>query len=579
MLAVAGAAVTIAVLPTPSHAADIRVPTSQPTIAAALNRASPGDRVLVAPGTYNEHGLSLPEGVALVGTGSEPADVVINGQGAGRIMACENYARYSEIRNLTFLAGRADGTTLLEASGGALLVSNAAVNVIDCEFRGNSATRNGGAVWVFEASPTFSDCLFVNNVADGGGGGMDCTFYASPSLQACRFEDNRADWGAGLSCRDFSSPVVVSTIFADNVTTGSRGYGGGAFSDLDAQPMFFACTFTGNEARYGGALANFADSGASLVRCTIVGNVGSWRGAGIYTSNAVTSVASSIVAFHEGSGIHSGGTYGPQVHLSNLFGNSGGDWIGGAAPSSPGDDNRSVDPVFCTNAPAGAFSFNLQATSPCHPDSNGGVTVGAWPVGCGEPLPSTLVLNAGWNGSLARLEWALPTGLGIVPQFRLTGARVATPDLTWDVAFSRDEDGQYSADDPTASLQGDGPYLFRLYAAFTGSEWSLMAQAVLELEPTSDVPGLSGVLAAPNPFNPATTISFDLERAQRVRITVYDLDGRQVARLADDTFPAGTGRVTWGGTADDGRSLASGTYLVLVDSPGRQVTTKVTLLK
>ena len=94
MLAAAGATVTIAVAPSPSQAADIRVPTSQPTIAAALARAAPGDRVLVAPGTYSERGLSLPEGVALVGTGGEP---VLHRLDRESKPGCRVYARVDEI--------------------------------------------------------------------------------------------------------------------------------------------------------------------------------------------------------------------------------------------------------------------------------------------------------------------------------------------------------------------------------------------------------------------------------------------------------------------------------------------------
>lgn len=560
-----------------AQAADLNVPRDHSTIAAALSRAVAGDRVLVAPGTYREHGLVMPEGITLAGTGGTPGDVVIDGQNAGRILSCENFARISEVRNLTFTGGRADGATSYESSGGAVLVNHAGMNFKDCVFRGNTATRSGGAVWIFEASPTISGCVFAENVASAGGGGVACTLNTSPSLQNCRFENNQADWGAGLSCRDYSSPSVLYTIFVGNVTSGPRGYGGGAFCDLDSAPTFVACTFTNNEALYGGALANFADTGASLMRCTVVANRGLSRGAGLYCTNATPQITASIVAFQDGPGVYSGGTYGPQMFQSNLFGNTGGNWVGAAAPSQLGSTNFSRDPLFCTNAEPGTVSFNLQDTSPCHPDSNGGITLGAWPVGCGAPLPSTLTLNVDWSGSLARLTWHLPNGLGVVPQFRLTGARAATPELTWNIPFTDQGDGQYAADDPAATLEGEGPFTFSLYAAFDGGEWTLMAQATLDVE--RDLPGLSQVVAAPNPFNPATVVSFRLGRAQQVRISVYDLDGRIVARLADREFPAGTSSVPWNGRATDGQPLASGTYLILVDSPGRQITSKVTLLK
>lgn len=561
----------------PAWATDQNVPSKFTTIRAALAAARAGDRVLVAPGTYREHGLAMPEGVVLAGTGADPAAVVIDGQGAGRILSCENFARSAEIRNLTFTGGHASGATVAESSGGALLCNHAAVSINDCVFRANTAASNGGAIWVFEASPALSNCVFEANVAGAGGGGVDCTLYASPSLQNCRFTGNLADWGAGLSCRDYSSPVVMTTLFAGNTTAGAHGYGGGAFSDLDSKPMFVGCTFSDNEARYGGAAANFADSGANFVRCTIVANRGLWRGAGLYTSSATPAISASIIAFHEGTGLFSGGLYGPEVLRSDLFGNTGGNWAGGAAPAGIGPNNVSRDPLFCVSAGPGVFTYNLQETSPCQPDSNNGLTVGAWPVGCGTPLPSALTLDTEWLDSRPRLIWRLPDGLGVVPTFRLTGARVAEPTITWEIPFTADGTGGYAADDPASTLHGEGPYQFSLYATFGGASWTLMAQTTFEF--SQDVPGLSQVFAAPNPFNPSTTVSFRLGRAEHVRVCVYDLNGRLVARLADRQFPAGINGVAWAGTADDGHDLASGTYLILVDSPGRRVGSKVTLLK
>lgn len=560
-----------------ARGADLRVPASHATIRAALAAAAAGDRVLVSPGTYAESGLVLRDGVALVGAGTTPDAVVIDGQGAGRILSCENTTRTAEIRNLTFTRGQAAGATMRDGSGGAILCNHAMLTIADCNFRGNTAVENGGAIWIFEASPTITGCLFAGNTAGGGGGGVDCTLNASPSLQNCRFENNRADWGAGLSCRDLSSPVVLSTIFVANETVGTRGYGGGAFADLDSKPAFLSCTFTANTARYGGAVANFAGADGTLVRCTLVGNHASWRGAGIYTSNASTTVGASIIAFHDGPGLFSGGTYGPQLNQCDLYGNTGGNWTGAAAPASIGATNLARDPLFCVSADPSVLTFALQDASPCHPDSNGGLTLGAWPAGCGAPLPSTLALAANWSGNQARLAWSLPDGLGVTPSFRLTGARAATPELSWEVPFSDQGGGQFVADDAAATQAGEGPFIWSLYALFAGGEWTLMAQVTMDLP--RDVPGVTHVVAAPNPFNPATTIRFELGASQRVRVTVYDLEGHPVARLADRVFPAGEGAVTWDGRAGDGRSLASGTYLVMVDSPGRVVATKVTLIK
>lgn len=60
----------------------------------------------------------------------------------------------------------------------------------------------------------------------------------------------------------------------------------------------------------------------------------------------------------------------------------------------------------------------------------------------------------------------------------------------------------------------------------------------------------------PNPFNPSTEIRFALPEAAHVRLSIYDVTGREVARLVDQSMPSGHHRVTW-----DAGHLASGIYL------------------
>ncbi len=83
----------------------------------------------------------------------------------------------------------------------------------------------------------------------------------------------------------------------------------------------------------------------------------------------------------------------------------------------------------------------------------------------------------------------------------------------------------------------------------------------------------------PNPFNPQTYISFSVESSRQVRVAVYDLSGRRIASLAEGEFPAGTHTIAWDGTDSSGRSVASGTYLMKMETPGYVKSEKVMLVR
>ena len=64
----------------------------------------------------------------------------------------------------------------------------------------------------------------------------------------------------------------------------------------------------------------------------------------------------------------------------------------------------------------------------------------------------------------------------------------------------------------------------------------------------------------PNPFNSSTALRFDLAAPEAVELSVYSLQGQQVAQLARGFRPAGRYELAWDGTDDRGRPLASGVY-------------------
>lgn len=64
----------------------------------------------------------------------------------------------------------------------------------------------------------------------------------------------------------------------------------------------------------------------------------------------------------------------------------------------------------------------------------------------------------------------------------------------------------------------------------------------------------------PNPFNPTTTIAFDLPNASRITLVIYDVLGRKVKTLLDARAAAGHYTVQWNGNNDAGQPVASGVY-------------------
>lgn len=67
---------------------------------------------------------------------------------------------------------------------------------------------------------------------------------------------------------------------------------------------------------------------------------------------------------------------------------------------------------------------------------------------------------------------------------------------------------------------------------------------------------------APSPFNPQTTINFELDRSGAASLEVFDLAGRRLRTLAAGRLAAGTHQRTWDGRDDHGRAVASGIYLI-----------------
>ncbi len=91
-----------------------------------------------------------------------------------------------------------------------------------------------------------------------------------------------------------------------------------------------------------------------------------------------------------------------------------------------------------------------------------------------------------------------------------------------------------------------------------------------------DIPGARTALMQnfPNPFNPSTTIVFFTARSGHVTLSVYDVAGREVARLADEEMEAGDHTVEW-----RPEGLSSGLYFYLLDTADARIARKAVLIR
>ncbi len=89
--------------------------------------------------------------------------------------------------------------------------------------------------------------------------------------------------------------------------------------------------------------------------------------------------------------------------------------------------------------------------------------------------------------------------------------------------------------------------------------------------------GITGT--APNPFNPKTTISYYVPKDGHVELAVFDISGRMINRLVDETVGAGDHSVVWMGTDTRGSRVASGVYFFRMRSGGVVDTRRVVLIK
>ncbi len=258
-----------------------------------------------------------------------------------------------------------------------------------------------------------------------------------------------------------------------------------------------------------------------------------------------------------------------------------------------GDGVLEIVAVSVTNArQAEIHVLNLQGQNlPGWPRAVAGASESSPIVGdlTGEGTPAVLFGIGGADDSTPNLLYALRANGGAVPGFPLQ------------------LDGPIRPAPTLADLDGDGKveivyggWDLRLHVWDLPAVWSparmpwptfkgnVQRTGVHARPALTDVPAEASSPAAPslsqnhpNPFNPRTRIAFNVPAGApgRVRLSIYDLKGRLVARLVDGPLAPGTHGVEWSGLDGAGRPAASGVYLYRLETPGGRCERRMVLVR
>jgi hypothetical protein len=183
------------------------------------------------------------------------------------------------------------------------------------------------------------------------------------------------------------------------------------------------------------------------------------------------------------------------------------------------------------------------------------------------PLPVPGVLDARvLVGDLS--SWQVPRSAQVTDYAMLVQGPEVT--LGWDVPALQDGDWELLFGDQALALSGQGSLALE----------ELVTPARLTLRQVSTTPQAYNLHNNyPNPFNPSTTISYDLRQDGPVSLLVYDITGQRIRELVASTQPAGSYTTAWDGLDQTGALVASGIYVVELRAGDYRAVRKMLLMK
>lgn len=268
------------------------------TIAAAAGKASDGDTIQIAPGTYDEHDITIDKELTVTGASAETT--IVDGGQNGRVFSLLDHIT---LRHLTVQNGLSpDDSNLFVRSGGGVRVgAGAQVLIQHVIVRDNTSSGGGGGIFNTGFLTLDQSEVVANTANSGSGGGI--YHYSVPggaiTITHSLIADNvnTGQFGGGIST---GRPLTIrDTIIRNNEAVSSGGglYANNPQSFLELERV----TILGNRASSASGMLVTVGSQATLDNVTVSGNIASNNFAGIQASGSgsVITVTNSTIAYNQ----------------------------------------------------------------------------------------------------------------------------------------------------------------------------------------------------------------------------------------------------------------------------------------
>ncbi len=565
-----------------ASAKTIHVPGDSATIQAGINGANGGDTVLVADGVYkgegnrdidfggrkivlmSENGYDFTH-IDCEGSEQEPhrgfifhtaedSSTVVDGfwirngyaiSGGGMLI----YNSMPIIKNCRITDSQAISTSVFDG-GGAIYVTTD-IHIDSCIFENNYSNQLGGAIISEgQGNPTVKNCIFRNNSARSAGGAYYCgsrLMGSSDSLMNCIFVDNYADNRAGaiylaLGC----SAYTYNCRFVRN---SAKWYGGAIHSRIN-DSRIIGCVFDSNWTNSGGAIY-ITQCPNVLEECVFYNNYAEAGGGAICGTSMHGTIIRNCI-FLRNRAIGCGGAIMNYMYRwesdmtidnSTFFGND-------ASTGSALYQRSSYSSIIMNNCIVAFNSSGYPIISEKYT-----TTIGLVRPSCTDIYGNDsgdwvdhIASYAGINGNMSIDPLFCDTSNNDLHLADNSPCAPGHPDNSCGTLIGALGVG-CGATDVTDNENDNRPESFALHQNY------------------------------PNPFNPSTKIEYTLPRRSNVTITIFDVLGRKVKTIFDQTMPAGTHTAYWNGTDSDNNLVATGVYFYQIKAGDFVNTKKMLLLK